>query len=69
MASSLIFLCPKKPQSKQKGGSGSEANVQLGKQSIQRSKDFVFMRKDLRVVDFQLHQLSIAKNWNTWNGV
>lgn len=69
MANSFIFLCPKNPQSIQKGGSGSEAPAQNGKQSIQRSKDFVFMLKDLRVVDIQLHQLSIAKNWDARNSV
>ena len=69
MASSLIFLCPKKPQSKQMGGSGSEATTRNGKQSIQREKDFVFMLKFLRVVYFQLHQLPIAKNRNARNRI
>lgn len=52
MASSLIFLCPKKPQSIQMGGTGSEAIAMKGKQSIQREKDFVFMLNVLRVVYF-----------------
>ena len=69
MASSFIFLCPKNPQSKQNGGSGSFEKTQNGKQIAKKIRVFVFMLKVLRVIEFQLHQFPIAKYWNTGNGV
>lgn len=48
MASSLIFLCPKNPQSKHTIGSGGLAEEMNGKQSNQIKMHFVFMLKFMR---------------------